>query len=427
MGRFLEYWKMAYFNIRMNKVRAFLTMLGIIIGIASVVGILSIGTGFSNWVSGSLNGIVGSNFTVYSNGSERIPKYVLDALVKKYPEITGYSESMGANGTTLDLKKKEVEVILSGGRPIIQESNTAELLYGRLYDEHDYEESSGVCVIDTYAAKKLFGFEDATGKIVSVDAYGRELNLKVIGVRKSSKSEDNSNNYNDKNVSSDGEESAIVVGVFEDSKLNFDVPATYIYSVFGLDADQYYQATVFVDEPAHVAEASRKGRRYIEAVMDKRGEDAISVMEFTSLVSSLTKILGGITAFVMLVAAISLFVGGVGVMNIMLVSVTERTREIGIRKSLGARTSSILWQFLIESGLISLTGGIIGIIIGYAFSSLACLIAHLVKNSITLKPDFNVLLILGVAVFSMGIGIFFGLYPAAKAARMTPIDALRHK
>ena len=114
-------------------------------------------------------------------------------------------------------------------------------------------------------------------------------------------------------------------------------------------------------------------------------------------------------------------------MNIMLVSVTERTREIGIRKSLGARTSSILWQFLIESGLISLTGGIIGTVIGYIFSIVACLVAHLIKNSINMKPDFNALLILGIAVFSMGIGVFFGLYPAAKAARMTPIEALRHK
>lgn len=425
MGRFLEYWKMAYFNIRMNKVRAFLTMLGIIIGIASVVGILSIGTGFSNWVSGSLNGIVGSNFTVYANGTELIPKSALDALVKKYPEITGYSESIGANGTTLDIKKKDTAVTLNGGAPRMQDSNTNELLYGRLFDQRDYEEGAAVCVIDTYAAKKLFGFEDVTGKIITLDAYGKELNVKVIGVRKSSRSEDS--DYKDKNVGDDGEESGLIVVVFEESALRLDVPSTYIYRAFGLDADMYYQADVYVDEPANVAEASRKARRYLEAVMDKRGEDAIGIMEFTSLVDILTKILGGITAFVMLVAAISLFVGGVGVMNIMLVSVTERTREIGIRKSLGARTSSIMWQFLIESGLISLTGGIIGTVIGYAFSSLACLIVHLVKKSITVTPDFNALLIIGVAVFSMGIGIFFGLYPAAKAARMTPIDALRHK
>ena len=423
MGRFLEYWKMAYFNIRMNKARAFLTMLGIIIGIASVVGILSIGSGFSNWVSGSLNGLVGSDFTVYSNGDDDIPKSVMDSLVNKYPEITGYSERISARGTAIDTKNKEVDVTISGGKPIIQETNSAELLYGRFFTDSDYEEAEPVCVIDTYGAKKLFGYEDVTGKTVSVDAYGRELNLRVVGVRKSNQSE--APDYNEKNVSADGEESAIVVGVFEDPSLQFEVPSSYIYRTFGLDMDRYYQVTVFVDEPAHVAEASRKSGRYIEAVMDKRGENAIGVMELTSLVDGLTKVLGGITAFVMLVAAISLFVGGVGVMNIMLVSVTERTREIGIRKSLGARTSSILWQFLIESGMISLTGGIIGTIIGYAFSSLACVIVHLVKNTISIKPDFNILLILGAAVFSMGIGIFFGLYPAGKAARMTPIDALR--
>jgi putative ABC transport system permease protein len=172
---------------------------------------------------------------------------------------------------------------------------------------------------------------------------------------------------------------------------------------------------------------SAKGQRYIEAAMDKRGENQFYTFEITSLVGGISKILSGITAFVMLVAALSLFVGGVGVMNIMLVSVTERTREIGIRKSLGARTSSIMWQFLIEAGLISLTGGIIGIIFGYAFSGLACGVIHLIQKSINMTPDFNPLLILGVAIFSMGIGVVFGLYPAGKAAKMTPIDALRHR
>ena len=422
MGKFLEYWKMAYFNIRMNKIRAFLTMLGIIIGIASVVGILSIGNGFSKWVSGSLNGLVGSYFSVYAVQSDAIPRSALESLVNKYPEITGYSEQLTASGKAMDKSGKEVDVHITTGKPSLQDTSTQELLYGRLYDEDDYELGSNVCVIDTYAANKLFGTDNAVGQILTAEAHGREISLKVIGVRKSTRVDEPKKDT----VGADGADNQMIVVVFEDQALSIEAPSTVLYQTYGIDMDAIYYAAVFVDEPSHVAEMSQKGRRYLEAVMDRRGEDAISVMELTSLISGLTKVLSGITAFVMLVAAISLFVGGVGVMNIMLVSVTERTREIGIRKSLGARTSSILWQFLIESGLISFTGGVIGTVIGYAFSSVACIVAHLISNKINFKPDFNILLILGVAVFSMGIGIFFGLYPAGKAAKMTPIDALRH-
>ena len=426
MGKFLEYWKMAYFNIRMNKVRAFLTMLGIIIGIASVVGILSIGNGFSNWVSGSLNGLIGSYFQIYSNGDRAVPREVIERMVDKYPEMTGYTEDIGITGYVVSMKGEELETLISAGTPERQVSNKNELLYGREYDQNDYDNASNVVVIDTYAAKKIFGRENAVGEILHFQHRRRgEVNLKVIGVRKSTRQD---NEKKKDTVGEDGADNQLIV-VMQDERLQMEMPSTVLYRMYSdlLDPNELSSVIVFVDEPAHVAEMCQKGRRYIEAATDTRGENAFTAYELTSAISSIKGVLGGITAFVMMVAAISLFVGGVGVMNIMLVSVTERTREIGIRKSLGARTSSIMWQFLIESGLISLTGGIIGIIIGYIFSILACTIAHAVKNSITMTPDFNILLILGIAVFSMGIGVFFGLYPAGKAAKMTPIDALRHK
>lgn len=423
MGRFLEYWKMAYFNIRMNKVRSFLTMLGIIIGISSVVGILSIGNGFSNYISGSLNGLMGSNFSLMSTGNEKIPVHIMDRLVEKYPYITGYTEDLSIDGTTTDRKKQDQEVLLAGGQPVKQTTDRNELVYGRFYDEADYEEAEHVCIIDTYTSRKLFGRENSLGEVIKVDTHGREIGLRVIGIRKSTKVD------TEPKAASTGDEqedNALIV-VYQESALNLEVPTTVLTDAFGLDRDSYHSYTVFVDEPGHVTEMSNKGLRYVEAAMDRRGENAFYSFEITSLVGGISKVLGGITAFVMLVAALSLFVGGVGVMNIMLVSVTERTREIGIRKSLGARTSSIMWQFLIESGLISLTGGIIGMLIGYAFSGLVCLIIHLVDNSVNMTPDFNPLLIMGVALFSMAIGIIFGLYPAGKAAKMTPIDALRHR
>ena len=424
MGKFFEYWKMAYFNIRMNKVRAFLTMLGIIIGIASVVGILSVGNGFSNWVSGSLNGLVGSYFNIYAGADTMIPRRVMDQLVDKYPEITGYSDDIGLSGVVENRRGEEEDVILYGGNVERQTISKDELLYGRFFNEVDYENGSPVCVIDTYGSRKIFGREDALGETLRFHTRaGREIALKVIGIRKTDKKDQPKKDT----VTEDGEDTTFLVIQFEDPSISVEIPSTVLYNEYGLDPDNIWGAYVFVDEPAHATEMSSKARKYIEAALDVRGEDVIYSYELSSAISSIKGVLAGITAFIMMVAGISLFVGGVGVMNIMLVSVTERTREIGIRKSLGARTSSIMWQFLIESGLISLTGGVIGIIIGYAFSGLACWIAHLVKESISFAPDFNPLMIIIIAIFSMGIGVFFGLYPAGKAAKMTPIDALRHK
>ena len=141
---------------------------------------------------------------------------------------------------------------------------------------------------------------------------------------------------------------------------------------------------------------------------------------FNDYMTQINDVLGYITVFVVFVAAISLLVGGIGVMNIMLVSVTERTREIGIRKALGARTSSIMTQFLSESAIISLTGGVIGIILGVLGAFLLCAL-------IGLTPKVNFSTVFGATFFSSAVGIFFGIYPAKKAAKLSPIEALRHE
>ena len=141
---------------------------------------------------------------------------------------------------------------------------------------------------------------------------------------------------------------------------------------------------------------------------------------FNDYMTQINDVLGYITVFVVFVAAISLLVGGIGVMNIMLVSVTERTREIGIRKALGARTSSIMTQFLSESAIISLTGGVIGIILGILGAFLLCAL-------IGLTPKVNFSTVFGATFFSSAVGIFFGIYPAKKAAKLSPIEALRHE
>ena len=161
-------------------------------------------------------------------------------------------------------------------------------------------------------------------------------------------------------------------------------------------------------------------RSLMENRHDIRGKGAIQVENFNDYLGQIDQILSYVTIFVVFVAAISLLVGGIGVMNIMLVSVTERTREIGIRKSLGARTGSILLQFLSESAIITLLGGVIGIILGVAGASGICSLAGFTAR-------VSVSTVLGASLFSSAVGIFFGIYPARKAARLSPIEALRHE
>ncbi|MCR4617281.1 MAG: ABC transporter permease [Lachnospiraceae bacterium] len=404
MGIFLDYWKMAFFNIRANKVRAFLTMLGIIIGVSSVVTVMSIGNGVRNYISGSLSSIAGSYFELYITGGKPLSRDVVENLVSKYDEITGYTENLSANGTVKGVKKEVLSLNIESGSPMLEKKSPAEIIYGRYFTADEYDNCAGVCVIDQNGASEIFGTDDPVGKMMNIDAYGRELSLKVVGVRKSG--------------------SSIEALLFGGNNIKIEIPSTVLYETFSIDSEYVADVMVFVDSPDVASEMSIKGRRYVEAALDERGLDFVKTYELNSGISSFSSILTGITVFIMMVAAISLFVGGVGVMNIMLVSVTERTREIGIRKSLGAGTSSILWQFLIESGLISLTGGIIGILSGYGVS---LIVSAIIKGAgdVMILPEFNVILILAVSAFSMGIGIFFGWYPAKKAAKMTPIEALR--
>ncbi len=395
---------MAFFNIRSNKVRAFLTMLGIIIGVSSVVAILSIGNGMSKFISGSLSSMAGSYFEVYTNGTTKsFSREILDNTVEKFDSITGYSEVLSLRATVSGIKG-DVDAIIDSGNVQIESKNSNELIDGRYFDNNEYELGKAVCVIDQNAAKDIFGMEDVVGKTINVVAYGREFSAKVVGLRKAG--------------------SALQSLLFGGGSAKIEMPSTFIYHLFGMDSEAAYDVLMFVDSPEHAVEMSVKAKQYIAAALNERGNDVVKTYELNSGISSFSSILTGVTAFVMLVAAISLFVGGVGVMNIMLVSVAERTREIGIRKSLGAKTVAILWQFLIESGLISLTGGVIGIVLGYLFSLLISAIIKL-AGDVTVLPEFNIIMILAVAAFSMGIGIFFGWYPARKAAKMNPIDALR--
>ena len=181
-----------------------------------------------------------------------------------------------------------------------------------------------------------------------------------------------------------------------------------------------------MDDSDYSADVLDHTKAILEARHDVRGEGSILAIDYNMVLQAVSSSLTLVTLLIMLVAAISLFVGGIGVMNIMLVSVTERTREVGIRKALGARTGSILTQFLVESASISLLGGLIGTILGLVGAEFVCFLISSFTTS-KLVADFNPIFILGIALFSISIGIIFGIIPARKAAKLSPIEALRHR
>ena len=239
--------------------------------------------------------------------------------------------------------------------------------------------------------------------------YGSYYNLKIVGVREDS-------------------ESAATQMLYGTGKYTIEVPHSLINESLGAHGIslEHYMVYILADSQENVAQVANDAVNLVAARHDVRGEGKFEVLRFDSVLEGFNAILNVITAFIVLIAMISLLVGGIGIMNIMLVSVTERTKEIGIRKALGARTGSILFQFLVEAGTISLLGGIIGIFIGIGGATLICSLAgSLAKMNIV--ADYNPLFILAVALFSSGIGVFFGLYPARKAAKLTPIEALRRK
>ena len=193
---------------------------------------------------------------------------------------------------------------------------------------------------------------------------------------------------------------------------------------FGWKSDSFYSATVFAGEEASGEKVAKDIIHLLETRHQCAGENYYQIESFQDMIAELNGVLGIVTAFISCVAAISLIVGGIGVMNIMLVSVTERTREIGIRKSLGAKTSSILMQFLAEAAILTITGGIIGILLGLLGAVGACALMSSSMGSV-IHPGLKVSTILGATLFSCGIGVFFGIYPARKAAKLSPIEALR--
>lgn len=205
-----------------------------------------------------------------------------------------------------------------------------------------------------------------------------------------------------------------------------EIPLTTLEALFGYYTDEFSSFIVFADSSEYVTEIAKQVKSLLEARYNVRGKEYIQAYDMASQVGMISDILNYVTIFIMLVAGIALIVGGIGVMNIMLVSVTERTKEIGIRKALGAKTGSILFQFLMEAVIITLIGGFVGIVLGVLGAKGICSIAASLGMA-GMEAVIDPKVVLAATGFSSLIGIFFGIYPARKAAKLSPIEALRHE
>lgn len=410
MTQIWEYIKIAFMNIKSNKGRSILTMLGIIIGISSVIMIISIGNTIKVGINDGLDSIAGGQIYLYSYGENEegiVLEFTdddLEALKENVKNIKAITPQWGFNGQVSG-RKGTFGGYITAGNSGLQYAKSEPIIKGRYFTDSDYYSGKKVCVLDENSATQLFGNTNVIGMTVEIAIWSQAEEYTIVGIREVSASS--------------------MITMMEGTSLNIEIPLKGVASALGIYIDTYSDVLIVSDGAENATQVARDSVRFLENRYNVRGKDAIQIQNFNDIMSEVTSILDYVTIFVVLVAAISLLVGGIGVMNIMLVSVTERTREIGIRKALGARTGSILLQFLSESAIISLMGGVIGILLGVAGAAGVCALIGQSMGGLSLQIEAST--ILGASLFSTAVGIFFGIYPAKKAAKLSPIEALRHE
>lgn len=399
----LENFKIAIKSIFSNKIRAFLTMLGVIIGVSSVVSLMAMGQGVKSDIAkevvaigsnllivfpGNMSDSSGGNFSGMA-GISNLTWQDREAIGQEIKGISHLAAIMLLQGT-FEYQDKKTSPFLVAGEADLEFTNLYNLKSGRFFSEEDINKENKIAAIGTTVVKDLFGSEDPINKKIKVN----QKEFKVVGVMET--------------------ESMGSLGM--DANSMAIIPISVGRTMF--KSDQVMRILMQVENKDNISKIQQE----VKDLLLKRhnNNEDFSVLTQEDVLKMLDKILGLVTALLSGIAAISLVVGGIGIMNIMLVSVTERTREIGIRKALGATNINILIQFLIEATLISFLGGLIGVILSYIASFLTSQYSPLTPH-IT-----NFALILSFSI-SCGVGIVFGVAPAVKAARKNPIEALRYE
>ncbi len=404
--------RIAVFSIKTNMMRSLLTMLGIIIGVASVIAIITVGDGGRDYIVGMIEDM-GSNAiqimvnTTNADTSDYITEDDVKAIKKlgKVKYCSPYEYSMGQVSTH---GFDSFAFAIAGNEDILR-INEISTKYGRNWTKAEYDQCKYVCVISTITAKDAFGKENCVGETINYTVNDQTVPLKIIGVVDMAQMMQMSEEQ-----MSSMDMTQMMGGV---SMGMIGIPAT-LNAQLNNRVDQYTQLFFIAEDGADLQNVGDSALNIIKTRHGSFDDSVYTMSVMATYIDLLDSVINIFTTFIAAVSAISLVVGGIGVMNIMLVSVTERTREIGIRKALGAKTSTIMFQFLTESVILCLIGGFIGLVLGV---SGALGVAAYLNIPIGVKAST-----IAIAVgFSSAIGIFFGIYPAKRAAQLTPIEALR--
>ena len=393
--------KMAWASILTNKLRSFLTMLGIFIGVVSLVVLVSIAGGATASVSSQISSMGTNLLTVTINDDQENPLRLSElSELGKNKEIAMTAPIARTGVTAKSGYVSDDSTVLYGTTGPYKEIQGLSLASGRFLLSPDVDNSSYVAVLSYDAAVELVGSAQAEGETVTLN--GRSFT--IIGVLEKNETMSSS-------VGSDGDSSSVTLEVY--------IP----YTTMSKLVDDVLYVNQFVASANSENSMDAAELTLTEMMMSRFGqdEDAFSIQNQSAIMETMNSVNKTMTLMLGGIAAISLLVGGIGIMNIMLVSVTERTREIGIRKAVGAGRKSIMAQFLMEALMISLIGCLIGILLSWVILR----IASFFMDSMTLTLSTKV--VLTAVLFSIVIGAVFGSYPASKAASKKPIDALRYQ
>lgn len=401
--------KMAWHAVVSNKLRSFLTMLGIIIGVVALIVLVSIANGATSSVTDQISSMGSSYLTVTITDDKGNPLRLKELSDFCEPEEVDEVAPVSWTSVTAKTSYSNGTMTLTGTTGSYADIQGLELFSGRFLKQTDIDNNSYVVVITKDTATELLGRVDAVGESIKLNGKS----FLVVGVLSDSTSLTQGAAVTSSSDSDDSDSSSSSVQL--EGYIPFSTMTRLADNV--LDVTMFYASGTDEDslEPAENA--------LTEFFMERFGEDedAFSIVDQSEIMEAMSSVTNTMSLMIGGIAAISLLVGGIGIMNIMLVSVTERTREIGIRKAIGAGRETIMLQFLIEALLVSLRGCLAGIGLSWVILKVAAVV---MKNSMSFTMDMKVVW-LSVA-FSVLISVLFGLYPANKAASKKPIDALRY-
>lgn len=409
--KILQAIKEALDSLNANKTRAFLTILGIVIGVGSVIALLSVGQGAGSAITGQIESI-GTNLVYIMRGNQAEEVKNPDPLTLRDAEALGNRLRSPSIAYVSPIVQGNVEFTFSG------ESITSSIMgvtqdyalvqsisleSGEFITKSHVDGRSAVVVIGPDFADRLLGKHvDVVGKTIRINGYP----YRIIGVTEAKGGTSFMN---------------------PDMNVYTPISTAQLRIVRHSVSDRVDYIIVQAKDSESVANAIKEANAIMRSShrLQPRQPNDFTITNQQDFLSIAQSITGVLTIFLAGIGAISLLVGGIGIMNIMLVSVTERTQEIGLRKALGARRSDIMMQFLTESALLSLIGGVLGIIVGWLLSLLVGFIAS--RSGTPLEPQVGLDSILLATLFSAAVGIFFGWYPARRAAKLQPVDALRYE